>query len=145
MYHGNGLYTVYHHVKVNEGISKGKKISYLDFIAKAVDTTKYEGDKENHILLQVVLDNEYINPLYLFGESGERLYKEWAGKTEDVYAVDNNEYFYYTEEMSVENVNKHLEPEIVYENQATVKDENYQKPNPGILNNIQEELEANGN
>ena len=145
MYHGNGLYTVYHHVKVNEGISKGKKISYLDFIAKAVDTTKYEGDKENHILLQVVLDNEYINPLYLFGESGERLYKEWAGKTEDVYAVGNNEYFYYTEEMSVENVNKHLEPEIVYENQATVKDENYQKPNPGILNNIQEELEANGN
>ncbi len=47
--------------------------------------------------------------------------------------------------MSVENTNKNLKPEVVYENQATVIGEDYKKPDPGVLNNIQDELEANAN
>lgn len=143
LFHGNGLYTVYHHVEMLSGFTRGKQVSYTDVIALAVNTIEYEEDKDNHIMLQVVLDGNYINPLYLFGPTGERIFKNWESRTTEVYAVDSNEFFYYVEEMSVENVNRDLEPNVIYDNQAVVVHEGYERPNPGLLNNIQEELEAN--
>lgn len=145
MYHGNGLYTVYHHLEVNEEMTKGKRISYNDTVGTTVDTTKHEPNKENHMFIQVILDEKYINPIYVFGNTGKAMYEEWAGKTVDRYAVDSGEYFYYTDNMSVENVNKDIKPNIIYEDQATVVDEDYTVPNPGILDNVQEQLGAGEN
>lgn len=131
VYHGNGMYTLYHHVIADENLAKGKKLKVGNVIGTAGNTEKHEPNKENHILFQVIIDGTYVNPLYVFGETGEKMYKDWMAKSTDIYAVDVDEEHFHTVGMEKENINKDLEPNIIYEDAKV--DSEYRLPSPGIL------------
>lgn len=101
--HGNGLYTIYRHVNVNENIKKGDTVSQYDEIGTVGKSTDAD---EMHLGIQVILDSTYINPLIIYGSSGENIYKKFLSSTDKEYAVGASEEYYYNSDMSVENPNK---------------------------------------
>lgn len=85
IYHGNRTYTIYSHVYPLSGVYVGTQVRGGQPIAVAADTSSYEPNKENHIMYQVRLDGEYINPLLIYGTRGKTIYETWLTS----HAIDN--------------------------------------------------------
>lgn len=94
IFHGNGLYTQYSHVKPLEGISSGYEINQGGVIGTAIDTKSAEPNKRCHIFYQIILDDNYINPLLVYGNSGKTLYDTWYKSTSDVNVVEEGEEYF---------------------------------------------------
>ena len=126
-----GLYTIYHHIQIEPVLTKGKRVKFGQQLGIAGNTQASEPDKVNHILFQVVLDGNYINPLYLYGNNGESIYKAYKKNYSTDYRVGKTEEHFYKESMSLVNPNKGKE--TIYK----TEDENYNilidRPKPGIV------------
>lgn len=101
--HGQDVYTIYRHIKLNDILHKGDKITQYQILGTV---GKSSHDEITHLELQVVIEGRYVNPLTLFGTSGKNLYNMYERNYTDRYYVEVGEYAYYEEEMSVENPNK---------------------------------------
>lgn len=97
IYHGNRLYTQYSHVTPLQGISAGEQVNQGEIIGTAIETTIKEHTKDNHIFYQINIDNEYINPLLIYGDSGERLYDNWYKSSTDTNLIEEGEEYFKTE------------------------------------------------
>ncbi|MBR1455054.1 MAG: M23 family metallopeptidase [Lachnospiraceae bacterium] len=98
IYHSNGLYTYYSLVEPVSDLFIGEYVQEGQVIAKAVDTSFLKTGEENHIYYQITLDDEYINPLTIFGNRGKQAYEEWFDTTTLVNAVDVGEKLFNTKE-----------------------------------------------
>ena len=96
--HGNGLYTQYSHIEKENNINVGSTVSQGQIIGSAVDTTVTDSSKRNHIYYQVILDDEYINPLTVYGSKGKQIYDLWSTSTPLTNYVEKGEAYYINEE-----------------------------------------------
>ena len=85
VYHGNSTYTKYSHVLAKGNITVGAKVKAGGIIAVAADTSSSEPGKDNHILYQIKLNGEFINPLLIYGTRGQKIYEDWLTS----YPYDN--------------------------------------------------------
>lgn len=85
VYHGNSTFTIYSHVHPVKDIYVGTRVKQGQVIAVAGDTTSHEQSKDNHILYQVRLDGNFINPLLIYGNKGKDIYERWITS----HAIDN--------------------------------------------------------
>lgn len=129
IFHGQGLYTVYHHIELGN-IYVGKSVNQGEVIGKAGNTAK--GNKGNYIKYQVILDGEVINPLIIFGDRGKKVYEDWARGTREVYTVEEGEEFYYNKGLSKVNPNSDIGNRNSVKGAAEVVGE-YNKPDPGVV------------
>lgn len=129
--HGQGLYTIYYHIVPGQ-IYEGKYVNQGNEIGKAGNTKINKIGKENHIGFQIVLDNDTVNPILIFGNRGKPMYEDWLKKSYDKYAVSEGEEYYYIDSMSKENVNKEDTGKNTIEGAAEVIDD-YRRPDPGTL------------
>lgn len=139
IYHGDNLYTIYHHIKPKE-LYVGKNVIQGEIIGYIGDTTKSESLKENHLTYEIVLDNKNINPLIIFGNRGKTIYENWLNSTIDVYTVEEGEEFYYVPSMSN---NSEDEGKNTIKGAAKVIGD-YRKPDPGLVD-IDINMEYNNN
>ena len=84
VYHGNYLYTTYSHVVSEDGLKVGSKVHQGMTIGYACDTTDYS-NLDNHIFYQISLDGQFINPIFIYGPKGQKLYESWLTS----YPYDN--------------------------------------------------------
>ena len=77
IYHGNSTYTFYSHVYPVSSAAVGKAVRAGEVIGVAADTSEIEPNKENHIFYQVKLNGNYINPLLIYGNRGQKIYETW--------------------------------------------------------------------
>ena len=106
IYHGNGLYTKYSHIKALNNITVGYEVYQKECIGTCMDTTYAEPYKDNHVFFQVSLDGEYINPLIVYGDNGKTLYEYWYKTHSEVNVVEEGEEYFIEE--SIEDI---LNPE----------------------------------
>ena len=102
--HGNGVYTIFKHINIESDISKGDIISQYQKLGTVAGASDAEGN--TYIELQLIIDNEYINPILLFDKSGEYMYNNYKKYSEEEYVVESDEYYYYTEDISIINPNR---------------------------------------
>lgn len=132
IYHGRGIYTIYHHIELENGIILDSEVKQGDKIGVVANTKTIEKDKINHIYYQIVIDNKFINPLLIFGSRGEKAYNEYLKTTNYVYAVAEDEHYYYNDDMKKENPNKDKEEKSKEEDEASLI-EGYSRPDPGVV------------
>lgn len=72
--HGENLKTVYGHLG-NIIVSVGDRVNQYDGIGMTGKTGKMA---QPHLHFEVILDGEYINPIYLYGTKGVMAFKEYA-------------------------------------------------------------------
>lgn len=131
LFHGQGLYTVYHHV-IPSDLYVGKTVYQGTTIGNSGDTSKKETDIQNHIEYQVILDGKYINPILVFGNRSRDMYEDWLKHSYDVYTVEDGEEFYYNTSMSKNNINKKTPSRNTIEGAAEVVGD-YKLPDPGVV------------
>lgn len=101
--HGQDVYTIYRHIKLNKDLHKGDKVRQYQILGTV---EKSSDDSNTHLELQLVVEGRYVNPLTLFGTSSRKLYNQYLSNNTDRYCVEVGEYSYYDAKMSVENPNK---------------------------------------
>lgn len=120
IFHGNGLYTQYSHVKPLDNVSSGYEVYQGEPIGTAIDTTSAEPNKRCHIFYQVILDNNYINPLLVYGNSGKNLYDNWYKSTSDINVIEEGEEYFIEESFeditNPENYKQGNADEVLYPN-----------------------------
>ena len=94
IYHGNSTYTVYSHVRAVKGVYVGATVRTGEVIAVAANTKDAEPTKDNHILYQIKLNGEFINPLTIYGSRGKTLYERWLTSNAYDNVVEAGESYY---------------------------------------------------
>lgn len=131
LFHGQRLYTVYHHIVAGE-IYVGKSVSQGDIIGTAGATKTAEQSKNNHINYQVILDDDYVNPLLLFGKRSQPMYEDWLKRSYETYTVEVGEEFYYADSLRKSNPNNEESKQNTIEGAIEPVGE-YVKPDPGVV------------
>lgn len=114
IYHGNGIYTVYRHINAANDIAIGDKVGQSQTIGYAVNTTNSEPEKLNHVMYQLEIDDEYINPLLIYGSSGKYIYEQWLTTTSYDNVVEYGEKYYNDIEVNTDIDNTDNPPEVLY-------------------------------
>lgn len=82
--HGDNLKTVYGHLG-EILVAVGEDVQQYDAIGRTGQTGKMVVP---HLHFEVILDEEYVNPIYLYGEKGLRAFKTYAS----IYASEWSKY-----------------------------------------------------
>lgn len=131
IFHGQGLYTVYHNVIPLE-LYVGKRVYQGTIIGNAGQSNTVGTDESNSIEYQIILDGVYLNPLLIFGNRGRDMYNDWLKHSNEVYTVEDTEEFYYKSSMSRENKNNDTSTMNTIEGAAEIVGE-YKLPDPGVV------------
>lgn len=115
IYHGNSTYTVYSHVYPISGVYIGTKVKCGQTIAVAGDTSQYEPEKDNHVMYQIRLDGDYINPLLIYGSRGKQIYETWITSHAIDNVVEAGEKYYNDEDETVEPSSQNNPPPLKYD------------------------------
>lgn len=107
IYHGDGLYTTYSHVQSKSDLAEGMSITQGEKIGEALDTTKALPELDNHVEYQIKLDGEYINPLLVYGNSGQSIYEDWYKSSESVNLIEEGEE-YFTQEPDYQDISLYI-------------------------------------
>lgn len=76
--HGPDLRTVYAHLS-EIYVKVGDRVNQYDAIGKSGDTGSCNTEKP-HLHFEVILDNQYVNPIYLYGSKGLRAFKTFVSE-----------------------------------------------------------------
>lgn len=102
--HGNEVYTIYKHIIPKDKLKVGDVVTQYSVIGN-VGKSLEEG-YENHIEIGLIIDRQYINPLLMYGTSGEKIYNELLRSSDREYAVERGEVYYWNSSIAKENPNK---------------------------------------
>lgn len=82
--HGTNLKTIYKYLK-SVDVSVGDEVFQYEYMGVAGDNSNIDGVSYMHF--SIMLDDEYINPLYMYGSMGLQAFKEYVSNHPDEYTV----------------------------------------------------------
>lgn len=94
IYHGNSTFTVISHINLEQDIYIGSEVYQGKILGTAGDMLEFEPNKENHVFYQVIIDNEYTNPLLVYGSRAKSVYETWLTTHPLDNVVEQGESYY---------------------------------------------------
>lgn len=119
--HGNGLVTIYGNLYPGSYYA-GNKVEQGDVLGEASST--------GYITLEIILEGKNINPLHVYGVTGEKAYKDWAVQTADDFRLPAGEVMYHRKSDEKVNPNNGTYDEFNFIDGAIKTPEGYTRPDP---------------